>query len=66
MRTVHKRRRDPQRAYPAAECALCGGSVYRGEICLRLCGRVLCADCAGPWLLSELAGCRIRPGEVGR
>lgn len=66
MRTVHKRRRDPQRTYPAAECALCGGAVYRGEVCWRLWGRVLCGDCAGPWLLKELAGCRVRPGEVER
>lgn len=66
MRTVHKRRRDPQRAYPAAECALCGGAVYRGEVCWRLRGRVLCGDCAGHWLLKEPACCRIRPGEVAR
>lgn len=66
MRTVHKRRRDPQRAYPAAECALCGGAVYRGEVCWRLWGRVLCMDCAGPWLLKELADRCMRPGEVER
>lgn len=66
MRTVHKRRRDPQRAYPVAECALCGGAVYRGEVCWRLWGRVLCGDCAGSWLLNELAGRRAGPGEAGR
>lgn len=66
MRTVHKRRRDPQRAYPAAECALCGGAVYRGEVCRRVWGRVLCGDCAGSWLPREFPGFRMRPGEVGR
>lgn len=66
MRTVHKRRRDPQRAYPAAECALCGGAVYRGEVCWRLWGRVLCGDCAGSWLLDGISCRRVRPGEVAR
>ena len=45
MRTIHKRRRDHQRASPAAECFLCGGELYGGEICVRLAGRTLCAEC---------------------
>ena len=47
MRIVHKRRRDSQRAFPAGECRLCGGELYRGEICWRAAGRTLCGDCAG-------------------
>ena len=66
MRTVHKRERDRQRAFPAAECVSCGGELYRGEVCWRLAGRTLCGDCAGPWLLGDLASCRLRLGEVRR
>lgn len=66
MRTIHKRHRDAQRACPAAECALCGGAVYRGEVCWRLWGRVLCGECAGPWLLREFSNFRVRLGEVER
>ena len=59
MRTVHKRQRDPQRAFPAAECALCGRELYRGEACWRLSGRIVCADCVTRWLMDELAPCRL-------
>ena len=59
MRIVHKRHRDPQRAYPAAVCALCGGDLYRGDACWRLSGRVLCKDCLLRLLLDELAPYRL-------
>ncbi len=64
MRTVHKKNRDVQRTFPAAECAFCGGELYRGDVCWRLCGRVLCGDCVVPWLLDELSSCRTRLREV--
>jgi len=66
LRIVHKRHRDAQRAYPAAECALCGGELYRGDACWRLHGRVICEDCVVPWLMDELAPYRLRLREVGR
>ena len=66
MRTVHKRNQDPQRAFPAAECFFCGGELYWGEVCWRLAGRTLCEDCVDPWLLGELASCRLRLREVRR
>lgn len=59
MRTIHKRRRDRQRAYPAAECFLCGGELYGGETCVRLAGRTLCTECGArlpafrSWLRAE-------------
>lgn len=62
MRIVHKRYRDAQRAYPAAECALCGGELYRGENCWRLGGRVLCQACLVRQLMNELAPCRLEVG----
>ena len=64
MRTVHKNHRDTQRTFPAAECCLCGGELYRGEVCWRLAGRILCEDCVVPWLLDELADFRLRLREV--
>ena len=64
MRVTHKKHRDVQRDFPAAKCARCGGELYPGETVWRLCGRTLCPDCAGPWLLEELAACRARLGEV--
>ncbi len=66
MRTVHKNHRDLQRAFPAAECFLCGGELYRGDVCWRLAGRILCVDCVGPWLMDELSCCRLRLREVRR
>jgi hypothetical protein len=66
LRRIHKRHRDPQRAFPAAECALCGGAVYRGEICWRMWGRVLCGACAGTWMANEAALWRMSAGEVAR
>lgn len=59
MRYVHKRHRDAQRAYPAAECALCGGELYRGDACWRLGGRILCEGCVVRLLLDELAPWRL-------
>ena len=59
MRIVHKRYRDAQRAYPAAECVLCGGELYRGDACWRLSGRVLCEECVVRVLLEELAPYRL-------
>ena len=64
LHTVHKRHRDLQRSAPAAECALCGGGLYPGETCWRIWGRVLCGECAGPWLLDGLTFCRVRLREV--
>ena len=64
MRIIHKRSRDAQRAFPAAECALCGGELYRGDVCWRLHGWAICEDCMAPWLMAGLAPCRLR--EVGR
>ena len=66
MRIVHKRHRDAQRAFPAAECALCGGELYRGDACWRLSGRTVCEDCVVPWLMDGLAPYRLRLREVGR
>lgn len=65
MRIVHKRRRDSQRAFPAGECRMCGGELYRGEICWRAAGRTLCGDCAAGWLAGAPAF-RRRLGEVVR
>ena len=65
LRIVHKRRRDSQRAFPAGECRMCGGELYRGEICWRAAGRTLCGNCAAGWLAGAPAFCR-RLGEVGR
>ena len=59
MRIVHKRYRDAQRACPAAECALCGGELYRGDVCWRFSGRVFCEDCVVRWLVDELAPYRL-------
>ncbi len=59
MRIVHKRYRDPQRACPAAECAMCGGELYRGDACWRLSGRILCETCVVQWMLDELTPCRL-------
>ncbi len=58
MRTVHKRRRDRQRACPAAECFLCGGELYRGEARRRLAGRTLCQDCIRGFCRRERKGAR--------
>ncbi|MDE7220722.1 MAG: hypothetical protein K2O45_14075 [Oscillospiraceae bacterium] len=66
MRTVHKKHRDLQRAFPVGECCLCGGELYRGEICWHLAGRTLCGDCAGTWLADKLTACRLRLREVRR
>lgn len=66
MRTIRKKHRDSQRDFPAAACALCGGELYRGEVCWRMNGRLLCQDCVVPWLLDELAPCRIRLKEAAR
>ena len=46
MRTIHRRHRDRQRAYPAGECGLCGAELYPGELCWLLCGARLCRSCA--------------------
>ena len=59
MRIVHKRSRDPQRAYPAAECSLCGRELYRGEVCWRLSGRIVCEDCVVQWMMDELSPYRL-------
>lgn len=64
MRMIRKRSRDAQRAYPLAQCARCGGELYAGTPCWRLAGRTLCEDCVAPWLLEELAACRVHCGEV--
>ena len=66
MRIVHKRHRDVQRAFPAAQCALCGGELYRGEYCWRLGRYVLCGDCAGRRTGGDSAFRRTRLGEAGR
>ena len=59
MRIVHKRHRDAQRAFPAAECALCGGELYRGDVCWRLSRQTVCEACVVRWLLDELAPYRL-------
>lgn len=62
MRIVHKRHRDPQRAFPAGACGLCGGELYPGDACWRLGGRTLCRDCAARTLLEDWAPFRVRRG----
>lgn len=59
MHIVHKKHRDVQRAYPVAECALCGAELYGGDACWRLSGRVLCEACVLRLLLDELAPYRL-------
>lgn len=66
MRTIHKKSRDPQRVYPVAECALCGGELYPGDACWRLAGQLFCEDCVIQWVLEELSFCRMRLREVGQ
>ena len=66
MRTIQKRHRDIQRAFPAGICALCGGELYGGEQGWRIRGRLLCRDCVVSWVLDELAPWREKIGEVGR
>lgn len=66
MYRIHRRTRDPQRAVPVSQCALCGGELYAGSSCWRLAGRTLCESCVVPWLLEELESFHIRCGEVGR
>ena len=64
MRYIPKKPRDPQRAVPAGRCALCGGELYSGSSCWRLCGRILCEDCVLQWVLAELAPYHTVCGEV--
>lgn len=66
MRTIHKRHRDPQRAFPTAECVFCGGELYRGDLYWRLAGQVLCEDCVALWLAGGAAACRLHLREVRR
>ena len=63
MRTIHRRHRDRQRAYPAGMCDRCGGELYPGDVCWLLGGRRLCRACAPAWLLEELAFCRREAGR---
>ena len=64
MRTIRKRMRDAQRAFPLAQCGRCGGELYEGAAVWYLDGRRLCEDCAAAWLLEEFSACRFCCGEV--
>jgi len=66
LRIVHKTHRDPQRAYPAGVCTLCGRELYPGSPCWRLGGRNICGDCLVPWLMDELAAFRVGWEEARR
>ncbi len=66
MHTLPKKYPDPLRSRPITACFLCEGELYPGDTCWRLAGRVLCEDCAAPWLSDALACCRMRLREVRR
>lgn len=48
------------------ECALCGGELYRGQICYDINGERICQDCLADYARQAFGGFAVRLGEEAR
>ena len=65
MRFQRREHKDPQRQPPMAHCSLCGGELYRGDMCWCINGAVLCRGCLGDYAVRFFAAHRRTCGEEG-
>ena len=63
MKMYEKAQRDLQRRPPRGYCTLCGGELYRGDLCWIINGSVLCRGCLGEYAAQAFAAHRRVCGE---
>jgi len=66
LRIIIRRQEDPQRQAPLHICSLCGGELYRGDLCRLFGGQVICEDCLEAFARAEFAAFEHICGEEER